>query len=490
MTMLKPAVFVLLTLLQTASSLSQEGKTLLEAVSNDDLMSVRQLLAAQADISPRIRLAVNADPSLILIPVRRGRADILETLVAAGFRVDVIDPVSGNTALFYASDRGYLDIVRVLLTADPRVVRPDDLNTAVRRGFADVVAALLDARAPVNALDHKGSTALLVAITAGKSDLVKLLLDHRADPNQPDDSGLTPLMAAVRNGDLTMVRMLLEAGANPGVDMFQLSSTNSESSIPSNSSLPSIPPGLTAPSGPDQPSPLIIAEAENKTEIQRMLRNALLKSGNSVGMPKELQISVGQQLRLAARASDPQTMQKLRLAIDKWETVYTGFGSSNVGGYWNPAPAVTPEWILAFNDIDEALDHALQQNDPAVRSRLLGEIADDVITKADYCLSSFGALGPPVEFPVVTFRAGVRVEKVQLCWKPRILEFLQGDTCYHPFRNWSSLTDPATAPIIPGKVLISGRDTTSNKTTWNTIPAEVSSPPPGTELKPFQFALE
>merc|ERR1712096_142527 len=66
------------------------------------------------------------------------------------------------------------------------------LILAAARSSMKLVQMLLDANADVNAVDHKGQTALIAA--GGKFDVVELLINHEADVNAKDNKGVTALM--------------------------------------------------------------------------------------------------------------------------------------------------------------------------------------------------------------------------------------------------------------------------------------------------------
>jgi ankyrin repeat protein len=50
-----------------------------------------------------------------------GKAEVLRTLLSAGARPDLTDPETGNTALMLAANRGFLDVVHLLLAHGARV---------------------------------------------------------------------------------------------------------------------------------------------------------------------------------------------------------------------------------------------------------------------------------------------------------------------------------------------------------------------------------
>ena len=68
----------------------------------------------------------------------------------------------------------------------------------------------------VNARDQTFGTLLYVACEKGYTDIVQLLLDKGANVNQPANQyDWTPLMIASQKGNDEIVKILLAAGANP-----------------------------------------------------------------------------------------------------------------------------------------------------------------------------------------------------------------------------------------------------------------------------------
>lgn len=86
---------------------------------------------------------------------------------------------------------------------------------AAREGRADIVLALLDAGAPLNARDERGYTALTLAAYNGKTDLVRTLIKRGADACAGDARGNTALMGAAFKGDDAVARLLLDETACP-----------------------------------------------------------------------------------------------------------------------------------------------------------------------------------------------------------------------------------------------------------------------------------
>jgi uncharacterized protein len=88
------------------------------------------------------------------------------------------------------------------------------LMEMVRRGAADGVRALLAAGAALDAVDRAGSTALHHALWLGHEDIARLLLASGADPRRRDRDGWDALAIAARTGSRPMVEALLARGAS------------------------------------------------------------------------------------------------------------------------------------------------------------------------------------------------------------------------------------------------------------------------------------
>jgi ankyrin repeat protein len=121
-----------------------------------------------------------------------------------------------------AAARNDLDAVRKLV-AGRHAVNERDVNGltplmwAARTGAVDVMTALLDAGADVDARDARHEwTAMQHAIHTQRVDAVRLLLDRGADPNaKTHPEALTPLLMAAGDRDPAIVKLLLAHGADP-----------------------------------------------------------------------------------------------------------------------------------------------------------------------------------------------------------------------------------------------------------------------------------
>jgi ankyrin repeat protein len=85
------------------------------------------------------------------------------------------------------------------------------LIDAVRRRDDKAFAALLQAKADVNAAQPDGATALAFAVHLGERAMAEALLGAGANPNAADEYGETPVTLAAANGDAALVERLLTA---------------------------------------------------------------------------------------------------------------------------------------------------------------------------------------------------------------------------------------------------------------------------------------
>jgi ankyrin repeat protein len=89
---------------------------------------------------------------------------------------------------------------------------------AVANGRADVVKALVDHEAHLEAHTPEGLTVLMAAAQKGKLDVLKVLLgSKRTKVNAKTDGGQTALMYAAAAGNADAVRALLAAGADASI---------------------------------------------------------------------------------------------------------------------------------------------------------------------------------------------------------------------------------------------------------------------------------
>jgi ankyrin repeat protein len=124
-----------------------------------------------------------------------------------------------NTALYVASMKGYIELVKLLLDKGASVDLLNDgkytaLYTASQNGYTEVVKILLDKGASVDLLNDGKYTALYKSSQNGHTEVVKLLLDKGASVNLLNDGKYTALYTSSQNGHTEVVKILLDKGAS------------------------------------------------------------------------------------------------------------------------------------------------------------------------------------------------------------------------------------------------------------------------------------
>ncbi|OAA55284.1 ankyrin repeat and protein kinase domain-containing protein 1 [Niveomyces insectorum RCEF 264] len=198
-------------------------QALQKAAAKGSLPVVRLLLERGAETSPRYE---NEIPPLFRA-VEGRHLSVVQALLQGGASPDWHRPKDGVTALFIASQRGFVDIATALLAAgaDPSArdhqVRTPLLFTASEKSDnwnEATLRILLDNGADIESRDHIGRTALLWAAAGGKVKLVDALLsgvlNQTADVSARNNRGSTAPFIAAQHDNEELVDLLLKNGAN------------------------------------------------------------------------------------------------------------------------------------------------------------------------------------------------------------------------------------------------------------------------------------
>jgi len=165
------------------------SESLQQAVEAGDLARVRAALAAGADCNAR-----DADgSSMLMLAAHAGRLDLVRALIAAGADVNATD------------ERGWGALLKAVYNAD------------LDRGFAGVVAVLIEAGAAIEAPIAYGIRPLMLAAGYGETAVVQTLLDAGADVLARNDGGLTALMMVKEKFYVDVINLLHEAEREAGV---------------------------------------------------------------------------------------------------------------------------------------------------------------------------------------------------------------------------------------------------------------------------------
>lgn len=202
------------TLIARGADINPEGgqTPLMLAAKYGHMQVVRELIREGASID-----AHRDSAAALVLAAEAGHVEVVRALLDAG--ACTYDNYAYN-AVLVSCENGHVDVLEALIERDVDLFpncgnRPDGaLILAVKGKHEDVVRVLLNNGVHVEAESSDRKTALTIAIKEGFFDIAALLIERGADVNVPAPSdGHTPLMCAVREGSLRIAEMLLQRGA-------------------------------------------------------------------------------------------------------------------------------------------------------------------------------------------------------------------------------------------------------------------------------------
>lgn len=191
-----------------------DNMTLVEAVENNKIEAVKELLAQGGDVESK-----NAqDRSLLMIVTHQNNVDMAKILLDAGANVNTQDRIQDSPFL-YAGAEGKLELVKLYLNHNPNFeiynrYGGTALIPAAEKGHLEVVRLLANIPDfPINHVNNLGWTALMEAVvlgTGGKvhTDIVQALVDAGCDITIPDSNGVSALIHARNRGFAGIVSIL------------------------------------------------------------------------------------------------------------------------------------------------------------------------------------------------------------------------------------------------------------------------------------------
>lgn len=191
------------------------------AVESADLNAVKALVEGGHPVDTPIAY-VEKDATPLYKAAGEGRTEIVRYLIAHGANVNYRGSEWGHTPLSEAAERGFDDVIDILLKAgaDPKVKDRNGYTAfaiAVLGGQNDVAEALLK-YGDVNGADNFGNTVLMAATTTGQVEAIRWLVGKGADVNkvsQLEYGGRTALVDAAEGGSRGVRADAAGAGGQP-----------------------------------------------------------------------------------------------------------------------------------------------------------------------------------------------------------------------------------------------------------------------------------
>jgi ankyrin repeat protein len=151
-----------------------------------------------------------------------GNVEAAALLIKRGADMDAKDGF-GQTPLHLACqgpDDAHADVAKLLIAKNAKINVPNNdgampLHSACRRESLDVVLALRDAGADVNAQTAKLKlTPLHIACQEGNLDVARILIDGKAQVAGKTSEGVAPIHLAAEGGHGSVIQLLLDCGAD------------------------------------------------------------------------------------------------------------------------------------------------------------------------------------------------------------------------------------------------------------------------------------
>lgn len=220
----KPAIILgILLCIFTATNLRSQEPSLSGKIMDNDINSVKEMIAAGADINKKDS---NGYTSL-MTACHYNRLEIAKLLVSAGAELNVQEKNYGYTPLILACQYKYHDLAKYLISEGA------DINIQGKDGATALMAAASNSREIVELLLSKGAD-ISTRMTDGTGvftqcitgiywqsvpiELAETLLAKGADVDEAattgSSEGFTPLMLAVTNNLEDLASFLIKNGAN------------------------------------------------------------------------------------------------------------------------------------------------------------------------------------------------------------------------------------------------------------------------------------
>jgi cytohesin len=210
--------------IQEERDVAERGQTghasLHRAAAMGDVEAIKRILARGAEVDIRVRsnefYSSEWGNTPLHLAARDGREEAVAALIEAKADVNAVND-RGVSVLHRAI--AHPKVAEMLISKGAKVDAADvrghtPLHYCARDKDAKIVGLLLDKGAAANAVDKQGRSAVHLAAEYANADAMKVLLDRGARVDVADQFQLTPLHLAAGQRNTAVVRMLLDKKAS------------------------------------------------------------------------------------------------------------------------------------------------------------------------------------------------------------------------------------------------------------------------------------
>ena len=201
------------------AAVAGNGYTALHKAASSDLTAAANVLIERgADINMQSTHGLTP----LHMAASAGSKGVTIALVEAGCNINIQDNAE-VTPLMRAVHDKQEEIAAMLIEygADVSICRINDglnvLHIAAQVSSKEIAKKLIEAGAPPDIQEVRGSTPLHIAVSKGDLEFTRLLLSSKASPNSQDMKQVTPLHIAAEMHSLEFVQLLLEYNADHSV---------------------------------------------------------------------------------------------------------------------------------------------------------------------------------------------------------------------------------------------------------------------------------
>jgi cytohesin len=206
----------------------EESQTLAQAIVQNDVGLVRQLVGADVDVNGQV---FGATP--LHLSAEYGRSEIAQLLLDRGAEVDSIDNL-GRTPLLWAATNRHAEVAQLLLSHGADVNRDDPLrfrgpmeddavdtplDLAIRGGDLELCRIFFAAGAKIQ---KKDIGRLRRAIYSKNPAVLAWLIERGVEPTATSENGTSGFGAAGAAGNVEMVKILLAKSRNASTSKLLL----------------------------------------------------------------------------------------------------------------------------------------------------------------------------------------------------------------------------------------------------------------------------